>query len=598
EGTLESWLGQEDFDLPALAALLKTQRLRWELATELQAPPPALANRYRSVETRLGQLEQMLVQWQQDQPIVAATLARLPQAEGVEREQALAALQQTLQVYRGFDLPLPELLRQMPAAQPEAAAARKPASAAETAAQQQELKTKLDSLAASIKAGHSRDAGKLLRRAQDFARDHHLHDPRLGELAEQLRELKSWAGFAVQPKKEELIRRMEALIEHAMDPDDKADAIHALQEEWKALGVADTTVEQPMWERFKAASDTAFEPCRLHFAQQRELRTQNHEKRVALCQQLEDYLAALPADDASIDWKQHEAILRTARKEWQQHHPGDRQRTRPLQERFNRVLDALEARLTALQERHAADKRRLIARVRELVEASDLRAACDEAKRLQQEWKGIGQAHPKADHKLWLEFRTACDALFGKREEAFKARQAERDAGTQKAEELIAAYERLATDDAAKLGTEAAHIEDAFRELALPREKSRALQQRFGEARRRFEQARRQQAESRRAEKRESVIREWEGRAAETASDEKAGQLLLDLEILLELPSPPPLQDARRERQMQRLQMKGLRRSDDETRQLLGELLKTPARSEHLPEMSARLRQVLQKTGD
>lgn len=600
EATLAAWQGQEDFDLPALAALRKTQRLRWELATQLQTPAAALATRYRKVDEKLEQLEQLLVQWQQDQLVVATTLARLPALVENEREQTLQALRQTLAAYREFALPLPTLLQQVPTGEKNPAA-NNAAGKADKTALQQELKSRLDRLAASLKDGHSRDAGKLLRKVQDFAREHHLHEPRLADLAEQLRELKSWAGFAVQPKKEELITRMEALAAHTMDPDDKADAIHALQEEWKTLGVADSAVEQPLWERFKAAGDAAFEPCRAHFAEQRHLREQNLEKRRALCQQLEDYLAALPADDSSIDWKRHDAILNTARREWQQYHPSDRHRTRPLLERFHQVRDALEARQTAVQERHAAEKRRLIARTRELLAQDDLRAACDEARRLQQEWKGIGAATAKLDHRLWQEFRAACDELFGRREAAFKARQAEQNASTQQAGELVAALEKLAADGAPHLAAEAARLEAAFQALTLPRDNARALQQRFGEARKRFEQARRAAAESARTEKRESVIRNWEGKAgaADAATGSRAGQLLLDLEILLELPSPAPLQEARRERQMQRLQQKGLRRSSDEAGQLLDELLQTPpAQSEALPEMTERLRQVLQKAGN
>lgn len=252
-----------------------------------------------------------------------------------------------------------------------------------------------------------------------------------------------------------------------------------------------------------------------------------------------------------------------------------------------------------MQDQHEAAKRRLVARVRELAASDDLRAACDEAKRLQQEWRTIGAAAPKADRKLWQDFRGACDALFGRRDEAVKVRQAEFDASVQQAEALIAACEKLAGDEAHRLAAEVAELEEAFQALTLPREKSTELRRRFNEARRRFEQVSRERAESARAEQRESVVRAWEEKAAEpgTVPDAKAEQLLLDLEILLELPSPAPLQDARRERQMQRLQAKGLGRRNDETRQLLSELLQTPpVKSDHLRELSARLRQVLQKS--
>lgn len=597
ESTLQAYDGQPDFDMPALSATRKTQRLRWELAIELQAPSPSLAERYAAMEAGLDRLEEMLAQWQQDHLIIEASLARLPQTEGEEREQTLLALRQTLQVYREFGLPLPAPLREIPDSAANSGNG-KAADAVQKTELQEKLKTKLDILAASIKAGHSRDAGKQLRKAQDFAREHQLQDARLGELAAELQELKSWAGFAVQPKKEDLITRMQALVEHEMDPDDKADAIHALQEEWKALGVADPAAEQPLWERFKAAGDAAFEPCRDYFAAQRELRQQNLEKREVLCRQLEDYLATLPAEaEAVLDWKQHEAILRAARQEWQQYHPSDRHKTRALQDRFHAVLDALEKPLREARARHETRKRDIVARVQELLGSGDLRAACDEAKRLQQEWKGVGQAHPKVDHKLWKEFRAACDALFGKREAEYKARQASRDEAVQKAEELLAAYEALGGDAAPANATVAGELETAFQALQLPRDKAQALRQRFNAARNKLQQAQREKAAQARGDKLEARIAAWQqGASAGTDGGARVAELLLDLEILLELPSPADLQDARRERQMQRLQEKGLGRSDSEVPELMRELLQTPpAQDDKLPQLAARLRQILQR---
>lgn len=601
EATFAQWQGQDDFDLPALAATRKTQRLRWELATQLQAPAATLVTRHDQVCALLDRLEQMLVQWQQDSLVVEGTLARLAHDEGEEHEQNLAALRALLVTYRDFALPLPELLQRVPASR----TARGPAPAMDIppatrpdAAQQGKLKEKLDALAASIAAGHTRDAARQLRKAQDLAREHHLQDPRLGELSAQLQELKSWAGFAVLPKKEALVARMQALAAHEMDPDDKADAIHALQDEWKTLGVADAGTEQPLWEQFKAAGDLAFEPCREHFARQRELRAKNLELREALCRQLEDYLASL-ADKTNIDWKRHDTILRTARQEWQQHHPSERHKTRPLQERFQRALDALEQRLRVVQDEREAHKRDLIQRTRALLEASDLRAACDSAKQYQQDWQGIGTAHPRVDRKLWQEFRAACDALFARREADFKTRQASRDSALKAAGDLVSRLEALAASpDAAALAA-AAELEAGLQALELPREKAAALRQRAQAARTRLEQSRRDQQADARRDKTEQVVRKWE-ETARPATDhgDTAGQLMLDLEILLELPSPAPLQDARRARQMQRLQEKGLRKSSEESGTLVARLLQTPPlQDEHLPAMAERLRQVLQKTG-
>lgn len=597
EATLGEYQGQEDFDLPSLSALRKTQHLRWELATQLQPAPEALAKRQSIATQKLDQLEELLLQWQQDRLMVEGTLARLDLAEEEEKRQSLQALHAVQQNYQAYGLPLPALLKALPGQENEAVVTAPVSRAAknpEKDEQRKQLKTLLDAINSSVEAGNSRDAAKQLRKAQELAREHHLHDARLGELAERVRELKSWAGFAVQPKKEALIEKMQALITHEMDADDKADAIHAMQEEWKALGVADASVEQPLWEKFKAASDTAYEPCRAHFAAQRELRQQNLEKRVALCEQLAAYDAALPENP---DWKNHEAILQTARKEWQQYQLCDRQKLRPVQERFNQLLKALESRLHEVQKKHETEKRALIARTQKLLEQEDLRSACDQAKKFQQEWKTIGAAHPKVDHRLWQDFRAASDALFAKRDAEFKARQDAQESSLREAEELIAAMAALAGQENGAVTSAVAEIEDKFRALSLPREKSSSLRDKFQAERQRLEQARRAQQELKLQEKREARLQEWAARASDDSHDTARAQtLLLDLEIALEIPVTPATQEQRRERQMQRLQERGLRKGQEEEKKtLLGELLRTSVAKSELPALTARLQSVLQK---
>lgn len=599
EATLAEYQGQDDFDLPALSALSKTQRLRWELATQLQPAPEAQARRQAAASAKLEQLAEMLLQWQQDKLMVEASLARLEQAEAEEKQALLQALNDVRRNYSQHGFALPRLLQSIPGLAPTApVTVQKPRT--DKTEERQQLKTLLDAIAASIDAGNSRDASKKLRRAQELAREHHLHDVRLNELGERVRELKSWAGFAVQPKKEALLEKMRALITHEMEPDDKADAIHALQEEWKALGVADASVEQPLWEQFKALGDQAYEPCRAHFAAQREMREQNLKKRSELCEQLQSYADALPA---SPDWKKHEAIIRTARQEWQRYQPSDRQKTRPLQDRFNALLKALEDKHRDVQKKNEAAKQQLVQRAQQLQELEDSRSACDQAKALQQEWKAIGAGSYKTDQRLWQEFRAASDALFAKRDGEFKARQEARDALTQQAGELIQSMQQLAVSaDVKALGSEAARLEEAFQALELPRDKGDSLRRQFDAARKQFENAAREQAHQARVRAQSEKVEQWMARGAETGDgialqDEKAAQLLLDLEILLEIPAQPELQEARRARQMQRLQSQGLRKQSGEQQNLLDELLQTaPLSNAALPGFAERLRVILGKS--
>lgn len=596
EASLQQYQGQEDYSSPALAALKKTQKIRWDYAAQFITPTPAQTLKYEQLIQKLDTLESLLQQWQADRSTIEAMLQSFDAASEEEKSMLLQSIHAKRDEYLAFHLPLPLLLQAVPGLP-----AAIPVSDASTENKNQHLKTLhelLDKVDADIKAGRSKQAAKQLKKARDFCRDHKISHTRLNSCAEKLRELQSWAGFAIQPKKEALVEQMKALISHEMDLDNKADAIHALQEEWKSLGVSNASIEQPLWEQFKTAADEAFEPCRLHFVAQRELRSQNYEKRKALFDQIQSYFESLPEKP---DWKAHEAILKTARHEWQLYHPSDYQHTRALQEKFYALLKALEAPLQQARRDYEKEKRDLIAQAVNLVNEADNKKACDQTKALQQRWKTVGQAAPHIDHKLWLEFRQACDAVFHKREVENQSRQQKRDEQISQASTLIHAVEALLNEEPSTLASKLKEIDDTFRALDLPREQASALRQQFNTASKLVTQKIDAHQSAQQHEKINHSIAAWEALELDTSLD-KNEQLstfnlaLLDLEIMLEMPSPEAWQSQRRERQMQQLQSRGLRKaSSNDAKTLLADILRTAVPKEAHQDARARLFAILQK---
>lgn len=631
EATAREYQGQDDFDLPALAAVRKTQRLRWELASGLHPVADAMAARYHQALASLDTLETQLVRWQEDKPTVEALLdshkAGLP-VQGDVVASLMAA-------YRASGLPLPRLLSSLAestcvSAAPEGVIAS--GNKTDNRELKGELLRQLDDIESSIKAGNSREASRRWKHAIDFAKQHHLHHQRLQLVGEQVRELKSWAGFAVVPKKEALLASMQTLAGLDIDPEDKADRIKALQDEWKSLGVADPATEQPLWEQFKVASDAAFEPCRQHFAAQREMRATNLEKRIGLCQQLEQYASSLPAN---IDWKNHDAIIRTARHEWQSYTPVDRQPGRPAQERFDAVIRQLESVRDAHWEQVASGKQALVNKAILLMEEPDLRLACDQAKALQLEWKTLGSGSPRSDSKQWKAFRAASDAIFGRREEEFRARKEAKEGMLQRAETLTVEMEALAGKLDAASRADVTRMESAFRELELGRE-SQALRERFQKARHAVVHAMDEKIRLQAARAARSAIDAWisvcaveqafmqqglplppelstlpspwkaplqarlTAASAEAVADwnaiidensQRVLDALMDLEIALDIPSPVTRESERRARQLALLQQSGLRggHTGDNEKKLQQLLATGPVNAAIVRETASRL---------
>lgn len=643
ESTLKEYRGQDDFDVPSLSAVRKTQRLRWELASQLHKPSAALIQRYESAMQSMDGLEALLDQWSQDRPVIESMLVSLAENVGTENAISNETVLQMIGHYRETGWPLPRLLDQAAMALGTAQTKEQPTRNEDSAAHQRVLQQYLNDIDASIRAGNSREASRRWQKALEVCRQHHLHHPRMQSLGEQVRELKSWAGFVVQPKKEALLASMQALIGQDIDPDDLADRIKALQDEWKSLGVTDPSVEQPLWEQFKAASDTAYEPCRQHFLAQRELRAKNLKARAALCEQLEQYRDAITD---TVDWKNHDAILRTARLEWQQHQPVDRQSSRHVQERFNGVMKALDAKREAHWQQIANRKQQLIDNALQLQSGVDLRAACNQAKQFQLEWKQIGAGSARTDGRQWKEFRAACDAVFNRREEAFAARKEAHDERVQQADSLVKAMEALASGTEKGPSSEMSGLMASFREMELGRE-GHVLRERAQTAAKRFDAARQEQQRLHAARQARSGIDAWIAVcAAEQALMENALPLqpdiaslpslwkaalsgrqhvmdvamessekravwqealssntqivwdaLIDLELSLGLPSPSFREAERRNRQLVLLQQKGLRAAAAEAnRQNLHKVLVTgPVSSGAVQEIAERLQDIALK---
>ena len=108
----------------------------------------------------------------------------------------------------------------------------------------------------------------------------------LEQVDSRLAELQDWKTFRVVPKRAELVQQMQSLVGADLSPEELAQQIRRLRDEWRTLNRG--AGEDPSDERqqFQEAAERAYEPCREHFARQAELRKENQERREALIERL------------------------------------------------------------------------------------------------------------------------------------------------------------------------------------------------------------------------------------------------------------------------------------------------------------------------
>ncbi len=246
------------------------------------------------------------------------------------------------------------------------------------------------------------------------------------ELDEALQKLIDWQAYAVVPKKEALIKDMEALVGADLPPEALATKIKRLQDTWKSLRQSGSERNEDLWEKFSELADKAYEPCKAHYEELGEIRKQNLEKRQTLVQQLNDFNEQYDWENA--DWKHVEKIVRGARTEIHSYAPVERAANKSVMESFDKIMDALHEKINGEYQKNKSAKEQIIVQAAKLIEIADLQQAIDSAKRLQNQWKNIGRAHYKEDEKLWKEFRSHCDAVFEKKDKEVAEKRAEADA--------------------------------------------------------------------------------------------------------------------------------------------------------------------------
>lgn len=303
------------------------------------------------------------------------------------------------------------------------------------------------------------------------------------DLKLSIQKLGDWHEFAVNPKKEELVKQMRALETSELHPKDLADKIHALQESWKELCRGGQNQDEALWQEFHAAAQKAYEPCKRHFDEQNQTREHNAELRRALLEQLTQYLQAYDWENAN--WKEVEKTLKVSREAWTSYWPIPRKDTKELQNAFDRLMDQLYEKLNQEHERNRLKKAAVVAQAKALAESADTASAIDAAKKLQAQWQSIGQCKRKDDQALWQEFRTHCDAVFAKRHQETEALKEERQNTKQHAENIIQQLEEILAKSGDEFFAEKSRAESLQHEFQaigeLPRESARAIISRLQE---------------------------------------------------------------------------------------------------------------------
>ncbi|MGA9334669.1 MAG: DUF349 domain-containing protein [Rudaea sp.] len=267
------------------------------------------------------------------------------------------------------------------------------------------------------------------------------------DLEARYAELKRWQYWSNMQRRRELCADIEALAGSGMHPDALATKVRDAREEWQRLDAAEghagegAAPETGISRRFQAVCHRALRPLKAYFSKRKEVR-QNHTEEVdALLIGLEAV-----ADDCS-DWAQLATLRREASTALRSLDVVEPRARTQLAKRLKNAIARLGMMSRTHEEQVAQSKQSLIERAQALSAQTDSRAVVREARELQKRWTALGNGRRGHDQRQWREFRAACDAAFGKLDEARKAQAEDVKAQRAKAQELLSEFESLAANE-------------------------------------------------------------------------------------------------------------------------------------------------------
>ena len=248
---------------------------------------------------------------------------------------------------------------------------------------------------------------KRLRQAQSALRG------RVRELR-GFAEWKQWANLGVQAA---LCRRLEGLV--AVDDDAVvAKEFRQVMVTWRQASDVSRGEGEELWRRFKTAHDAIYPRAEAFLAKESAVREEHFAQKVALCEEAERLAE-------STDWLKTAQRITELQAQWKEIGPATRRQDREVWNRFRAACGRFfHRRRDDLAERkqvwakNATLKEALCEKAETVAGESDLGAARETIRQLQAEWRTVGPTRRTRSEALWQRFRTACDRVYTRAQEA------------------------------------------------------------------------------------------------------------------------------------------------------------------------------------
>jgi len=264
------------------------------------------------------------------------------------------------------------------------------------------------------------------------------------ELKQRDREVNLSAKIELCIKMDELLQ--EKSVKNAMI------LFNKYREDWSNIGPVPRDVSDEIYRRFKETADKVYAAKKEQMEAITAERQNNLKLKVLLCEKLEALNALWP--ETGKQWSQRAEEVEALMEEWKKIGQTPRQegddawnRFRDARQEFFNARRNFFKKLGADREENLQKKLELCAQAEQLSDRSDWGKTTEELLKLQEAWKKIGPAPEAKNDEVWKRFRSAFDAFFERKNQAFKARQSAEKENLKIKTGIVEALEALAAEE-------------------------------------------------------------------------------------------------------------------------------------------------------
>lgn len=289
----------------------------------------------------------------------------------------------------------------------------------------------------------------------DFKPEKDQLDEELKELLNEYKSKRSAHSARIEAERENnmlqkqhILDRMKVLVESNDDVSTHINEFRDLQKKWKSIGQVPQSNVNEVWKLYTTYQESFWDLIKIN----NELREYDFRKNLEIKQQLCETAEKISEEDDVVS-SFHQ--LQKLHEEWHETGPVAREFRDEIWNRFKAASSVINKKhqshfdgIRQLEEDNLVLKQALC----EKLEALDLPSynsykAWDEATKnviaLQEEWRTVGFAPRKMNHKIFDRYRTACDAFFNAKAEFYKASKSVLNDNLEKKRQLCEQAEAL-----------------------------------------------------------------------------------------------------------------------------------------------------------